>query len=393
MSFTPGPNTMLATALAANFGMRRAWRFIVAVPTGWTLMMIACGLGLGALVFALPWLRGGVKAIGVAYLVWLAWKLANTRALAPAAAARMQVGFWQGVALQFVNIKAWMLALALAAGWVATSAGQASSNPGERLAIVCAVMAVFALSSNAAVCAGRLAAAALARRERPAALVQPRDGAAAARDRGVDGADMSAERRLRAASDATPVLASRAGGAALAGPAVPTPWMAAPSTADETRGLWFGLLGVVIFAMTTPMTRLAVGTGERPAARAALRRRRPAPRWPACSAWPICSLTGAPRPLRRHATALAVCAAGTVVGFPLFLGLALRDVDAMHGAVITGVLPLGTAVVAALAFRQRPSTGFWVCAGIGCALVLAFAAIRGGGRLRAGRRPAAAGGR
>src|SRR6186713_2045397 len=150
MSFTPGPNTMLATALAANFGMRRAWRFIVAVPTGWTLMMIACGLGLGALVFALPWLRGGVKAIGVAYLVWLAWKLATTRALAPEAAARMQVGFWQGVALQFVNIKAWLLALALAAGWVATSAGQASSNPGERLAIVCAVMAVFALSSNAA---------------------------------------------------------------------------------------------------------------------------------------------------------------------------------------------------------------------------------------------------
>ena len=50
-------------------------------------------------------------------------------------------------------------------------------------------------------------------------------------------------------------------------------------------------------------------------------------------------------------------------------------------AVITGVLPLGTAVVAALAFRQRPSAGFWLCAVLGCALVLAFAAIRGGGRL------------
>jgi threonine/homoserine/homoserine lactone efflux protein len=149
MSFSPGPNTMLATALAANFGMRRAWRFIVAVPAGWTVMMVACGLGLGALVLALPWLRGAVQAIGVAYLVWLAWKLANTRALAPAAAARMQVGFWQGVALQFVNIKAWMLALALAAGWVATSAGRVAGNPGERLAIVCAVMALFALSSNA----------------------------------------------------------------------------------------------------------------------------------------------------------------------------------------------------------------------------------------------------
>ena len=150
MSFTPGPNTMLSTALAANFGMRRAWRFIVAVPTGWTLMMVACGLGLGALIVALPWLRGTVQAVGVAYLVWLAWKLANTRALAPEAAARMHVGFWQGVALQFVNIKAWMLALALAAGWVATSAGHAVSNPGERLAIVCVVMALFALSSNAA---------------------------------------------------------------------------------------------------------------------------------------------------------------------------------------------------------------------------------------------------
>ena len=149
MSFTPGPNTMLSTALAANFGMRRTWRFIVAVPAGWTLMMIACGLGLGALIVAVPWLRGAVQAIGVAYLVWLAWKLANTRALAPEAAARMQVGFWQGVALQFVNIKAWMLALALAAGWVATAAGQAATNPGERLAIVCAVMALFALGSNA----------------------------------------------------------------------------------------------------------------------------------------------------------------------------------------------------------------------------------------------------
>jgi threonine/homoserine/homoserine lactone efflux protein len=51
--------------------------------------------------------------------------------------------------MQFVNIKAWMLALALAAGWVATSAGQAAPNPGERLALVCAVMAVFALTSNA----------------------------------------------------------------------------------------------------------------------------------------------------------------------------------------------------------------------------------------------------
>lgn len=149
MSFTPGPNTMLATALGANHGMRPALRFVVAVPAGWTVMMLACGLGLGALVVALPWLREGVKAVGVGYLVWLAWKLSGSRSMVRAEAP-LQVGFWQGVGLQFVNVKAWMLALALAAGWVTTAAGRASANPAERLAIVCAVMAGFALSSNAA---------------------------------------------------------------------------------------------------------------------------------------------------------------------------------------------------------------------------------------------------
>jgi threonine/homoserine/homoserine lactone efflux protein len=150
MSFTPGPNTLLSTALAANHGLARAWRFILAVPAGWTLMMLACGLGLGALLMAAPWLRLGVQGLGVAYLAWLAWRLVRTRELAPVADGAPAVGFWQGVALQFVNVKAWMLALALAAGWVATSAGRATENPGERLAIVCGVMVVFALTSNTA---------------------------------------------------------------------------------------------------------------------------------------------------------------------------------------------------------------------------------------------------
>ena len=148
MSFTPGPNTTLSTALAANFGLAGAWRFVVAVPAGWTLMMLACGLGLGAMVLAAPGLRWGVKGLGVGYLVWLAWKLARAQRLGDAPSPRLRVGFWQGVGLQFVNIKAWMLALALAGGWVTSAAGQPASNPNERLLIVCAVMAVFAFSSN-----------------------------------------------------------------------------------------------------------------------------------------------------------------------------------------------------------------------------------------------------
>ncbi|MEO7853563.1 MAG: DMT family transporter [Rubrivivax sp.] len=147
----------------------------------------------------------------------------------------------------------------------------------------------------------------------------------------------------------------------------------------ETRGLWLGALGVLIFALTLPMTRLAVGPATDPqlpplfvtAGRAA---------FAAALAALYLLFTRAPRPPRPVWGALAVCAAGTVVGFPLFLALALRRVDAVHAAVVSGLLPLATAVVAAIVFRQRPSIGFWVSALVGCALVLAFAALfsRGG---------------
>lgn len=156
-----------------------------------------------------------------------------------------------------------------------------------------------------------------------------------------------------------------------------------PSPADELRGLWLGALGVAIFAMTLPMTRLAVGDAADPqltpafvtAGRAALA---------GLLSLLWLAAVRAPRPPRRQLGALAVSALGTVVGFPLALALALRQVDAMHAAVITGVLPLATAVVAALALRQRPSAGFWACALTGCALVLGFAAVQGGGRLGVG---------
>jgi len=148
----------------------------------------------------------------------------------------------------------------------------------------------------------------------------------------------------------------------------------------EARGLRLGLLGVAIFALTLPMTRLAVGPASAPqlaplfvtAGRAA---------FAGLLSIGYLLLTAAPRPQRGQWPGFAVCAFGTVVGFPLFLGVALRDVDAMHAAVITGVLPLATAAVAALVLRQRPSGGFWLCALAGCALVLIFAAVRGQGRL------------
>jgi threonine/homoserine/homoserine lactone efflux protein len=148
MSFSPGPNTTLSTALAANHGLRRALRFCLAVPTGWTLLLLATGLGLGALVTSVPTLNWAIKLFGTAYMCWLAFKLGNTRQLAQVDGSRLDVTFAQGVGLQFLNIKAWMLALTLTAGWVVNAHGQPSPNPGERLAIISAVMLLFAFTSN-----------------------------------------------------------------------------------------------------------------------------------------------------------------------------------------------------------------------------------------------------
>ena len=143
MSFTPGPNTTLSTALAANHGLRRAMPFICAVPLGWGVLLGVCALGLGALVLAVPLLSWAIKLVGVAYLLWLASKIARSRQLSQADAARLNVTFWQGAALQFVNIKAWMLALAIVSGWIAGRA-----DPGQRMAVVLPVMLAFAFASN-----------------------------------------------------------------------------------------------------------------------------------------------------------------------------------------------------------------------------------------------------
>ena len=142
-SFTPGPNTTLSTALAANLGLRRALRFVVAVPIGWGLLFSLCAGGVGAMVVAMPPLRIAIQVIGVGYLLWLASKLARTRTLGQVDAGQLSVTFWQGVMLQFVNIKAWMLALTVVAGWMA---GHADAS--ERFAIILPVMLAFGFFSN-----------------------------------------------------------------------------------------------------------------------------------------------------------------------------------------------------------------------------------------------------
>ena len=146
---------------------------------------------------------------------------------------------------------------------------------------------------------------------------------------------------------------------------------------DITRGLWLGLLGIVIFAATLPMTRLAVGTPDAPQMSGlfiAMGRAVVA----AALSVVFLLVTRAPLPQRENWLPLAITAGGVVLGFPLFTSVAMRHVEAVHASVIVGVLPLATAAVGALLHRQRPSGGFWLCAGVGSALVVAFAMLRSG---------------
>jgi drug/metabolite transporter (DMT)-like permease len=136
-----------------------------------------------------------------------------------------------------------------------------------------------------------------------------------------------------------------------------------------------GLLGVAVFSLTLPATRraafeldpwvLAFGrmalAGIVAAIGLALSRARPPDR----STW-----------LR-----LALVALGVVLGFPLFSKLAMTEVDASHGGVVLAVLPLCTAVAAAVLAKERPSPAFWLWACAGAAVVLAFALLRGKGGL------------
>ena len=150
---------------------------------------------------------------------------------------------------------------------------------------------------------------------------------------------------------------------------------------EELKGLWLGALGVAIFALTLPMTRLAVGTPEMPQMSGvfiALGRA-------AVAGALSCLLLAATRarlPARGDWLPLAVTSAGVVFGFPLLTSIAMRHVGAVHASVIVGVLPLATALVGALLHKQRPSTGFWVCAGLGSVLVVAFAVLRSGAFMR-----------
>jgi len=148
------------------------------------------------------------------------------------------------------------------------------------------------------------------------------------------------------------------------------------TTHVENRGMLLGLLGVAMFSLTIPFTRMAVA--ELDPVFVALGRALGASLLAAV--W----LTWKRAPLPPHSALLplALVAGGCIVGFPLLTSIALRTMPSAHGALLVGVLPLATALYAALRGFERPSTGFWAMALLGAGVVVAFALSQDGGSLR-----------
>jgi drug/metabolite transporter (DMT)-like permease len=139
--------------------------------------------------------------------------------------------------------------------------------------------------------------------------------------------------------------------------------------------MWLGFIGVLIFSLTLPATRFAVESFD--------------PAWLAIARAVLAALLGAvvlvvtkqKRPQPHHLKSIVAISAGVVFGFPFFTSVAMKTVDASHGAVVVGLLPMATAIVSAKVNHERLSRTFWVCAMLGASIVLGYAVSQGKGAL------------
>jgi threonine/homoserine/homoserine lactone efflux protein len=121
MSLTPGPNVVMVTASAANFGFGRTIPQILGITVGFGVLIMAVGLGLAGLVHAEPRLHAVLKYAGGAYLLYLAWCIARADATSRAAARAKPIGLLEAALFQWINPKGWVIALGALAAY--TSVG------------------------------------------------------------------------------------------------------------------------------------------------------------------------------------------------------------------------------------------------------------------------------
>jgi threonine/homoserine/homoserine lactone efflux protein len=141
--FTPGPNNAMLAASGATFGFRRTLPHMLGVAIGFPLMLLVVGLALGELFRASAVLREGLRWGGAALLLWIAWKIATADPADPAQLALRPMRFSEAAAFQWINPKAWSMAIA------ATSQFIPPEDPLATASIVAGTFLSFGLLSSA----------------------------------------------------------------------------------------------------------------------------------------------------------------------------------------------------------------------------------------------------
>ena len=132
-SITPGPNNLMLMASGANFGFRRTIPHMLGVALGFVFMAFLMGIGLAELFEEFPWLHTVLTVVSILYLLWLAWKIAHAAPPEPGAAKGTPLTFLQAAAFQWVNPKAWAMALTAVTIYA----------PGDTALAILAVAAIF----------------------------------------------------------------------------------------------------------------------------------------------------------------------------------------------------------------------------------------------------------
>ena len=134
-SVTPGPNNLMLMASGANFGFRRTLPHMLGISLGFAVLAGAVGLGLAGLLHGFPPAMLALKGLAVGYMLWLAWKIAHAAAPGEGRAAARPMSVLQAALFQWVNPKAWAMAL----GAIAVYA------PGGRISEIALVAVVFSV--------------------------------------------------------------------------------------------------------------------------------------------------------------------------------------------------------------------------------------------------------
>ncbi|MEO0543792.1 MAG: LysE family translocator [Pseudomonadota bacterium] len=133
-SITPGPNNMMLLASGANFGFRRTVPHMLGISIGHALMVFLVGIGLAQLFIAFPILKQIMQVVAAIYMLWLAWKIANAAPASSQSTKGSPLTFGQAAAFQWVNPKAWGMALTAVTAYA----------PGDTVFAMVLVAATFA---------------------------------------------------------------------------------------------------------------------------------------------------------------------------------------------------------------------------------------------------------